>query len=50
MARLVQFIEVVRQEGDGTAENPIKNIVQFWSLDGKLIFEIDPAKNGIQNN
>jgi len=41
----VALIHVIRTElskrGEGTEEDPIRLIVQYWSLDGELLAEVD---------
>lgn len=40
-ARVIQVIETISLAGDGTDENPLYEIRQYWSSDGKLL-----AKSG----
>ena len=41
-AKVIQVIETtLTRRGDG-ANTPIRIITQYWSLDGKLLTEIDP--------
>lgn len=40
-----ETISVVRTEcfrGEGTEKNPMRKVTQYWSSDGKLLFEKDP--------
>lgn len=41
-----KVIKVIRTDldvrGKGTPESPIRRIVQFWTLDGELLAEVDP--------
>ena len=41
----VALIQVIRTElskrGEGTEEDPIRLIIQYWSLDGELLAEVD---------
>jgi hypothetical protein len=44
-ARVIQVIETdLLRRGDGTPSDPIRVITQYWSLDGKLLAEVDPCK------
>lgn len=36
-ARVIQVIEIVTLAGDGTDANPVYEVRQYWSLDGKLL-------------
>lgn len=42
----VEIMEVIKTElttrGNGTKENAARVITQYWSIDGELIFEVDP--------
>lgn len=40
-ARVIQVIETTALRGDGTPDNPVREIVEFWSLDGAKLSEID---------
>lgn len=44
-ARVIQVIETtLTRKGDGkTAETAIRLVTQYWSLDGKLLAEVDPS-------
>jgi len=46
--RDVEVIRVIRtnllRRGEGVEKDPIRRIEQFWSLDGELLWEIDPYK------
>ena len=38
-----KLISVVLKRGDGTKENPVRQVKQYWKLNGdKCLFEIDP--------
>ena len=53
----VELITLVKTNletrGNGTEENPSRRITQYWTLDGELLFEIDPYKllkeRGVKN-
>jgi len=39
-----EIIKVIKQTvsfGDGTDENPTRNIIRYWGLNGKLLAECD---------
>jgi len=46
----VEIVTLIRtrltRAGDGTKSNPIRIIEEYWDLEGKLVFEIDPRKEG----
>lgn len=39
MAKIIQVIETYERRGLGKDEDPVRNVYQLWSLDGKLIYE-----------
>ena len=39
--KVVQIIEATSCRGEGTPTNPHRRIVQYWTFDGKLLFEFD---------
>lgn len=42
-ARVIQVIEcAIERRGKGVLEDPIRVVVQYFSLDGKLLAEFDP--------
>lgn len=44
-AKLAIFIETRAIKGSGYENDPCREVIQYWSFDGKLIFEIDPVDN-----
>lgn len=42
-AELVDVIHVTNLRGEGTAENPVRNVDSYFTLDGRLLVEIDPS-------
>ena len=40
-ARLVPIIQTVVRKGDGTENDPYREVVQYWTLDGELLCEIN---------
>lgn len=44
-ARVIQVIETVTLAGDGTNANPVYEVHQYWSLDGKLLAKSEPPIN-----
>jgi hypothetical protein len=46
--KVMQVIETqLVRHGDGTKRSPIRIITQYWDMEGKLIFEIDPCASTI---
>ena len=43
-AQLVEVIKIELDKGEGTRQSPFRGEVQYWTLDGKLITEIDSLK------
>ena len=41
--KLVRVIKEVSVVGAGTKEDPVRERVQYWGLDGTLLFAIDSA-------
>jgi hypothetical protein len=42
--KVMQVIETtLLREGRGTKDSPIRIITQYWTMDGKLLFAIDPC-------
>ncbi len=42
LAEAVQVIRTVTLVGSGTQEDPCRDVVQYWTLDGQLIAMVDP--------
>lgn len=43
-ARVIEVIETeIEKRGEGTEEDPIRRLTQYWSLDGRLLAEFDPC-------
>lgn len=40
-AKLEQVIVTRALKGSGTENDPFREVVQYWSIDGKLLFEND---------
>jgi hypothetical protein len=41
-ARMIQVIETdLTRRGDGTTDDPVRLIKQYWTLDGELLAEVD---------
>ena len=36
-ASLIQVIETRSIEGEGTNDDPCRNVIQYWSLEGKYL-------------
>lgn len=41
-ARVIQVIEIKADRGLGTKQDPVREVTQYWDLDGKLLAEVDP--------
>lgn len=41
--KLVRVIREISAVGTGTKEDPVRERVQYWGLDGTLLFAIDSA-------
>lgn len=45
---VIEVIEThLTLRGKGIDGDPIRRVTQYWSLDGKLLFEIDPSPGTI---
>lgn len=42
MAKVIQVIETELKRGKGVEDDPIRGVMQYWSLDGELLAENDP--------
>jgi hypothetical protein len=42
-AKVIQVIVTEAIEGRGTEDDPVRNVLQYWSLDGKLLAKVDPV-------
>ena len=40
-AKVIQVIETRATKGSGTENDPTREVIQYWHLDGKLLTEID---------
>ena len=40
-AKVIQVIETTALRGSGTNEDPSRIVIQYWSLEGKLLAEND---------
>lgn len=43
--KVIQVIKAVVSRGAGTEADPARWVVQYWSLEGKLLWEDDPVAN-----
>ena len=41
-AKVIQVIETRSNRGKGTLDDVCRQVVQYWSMDGKLLAERDP--------
>ncbi len=39
--KLVKVIKVIKTIGNGTEKNPVRTVIQYWSLNGKLLVTMD---------
>ena len=42
MARVIQVIETKSLRGSGEDEQPFREVIEYWSFDGKKLGELDP--------
>jgi hypothetical protein len=42
MPRVIPVIEVVTTRGRGVEADPVRQVIQYWTLDGKFLAENDP--------
>lgn len=43
-ARTVQVIEIEKTVGDGTLDNPVRGVKEYWSTKGFKIGEVETSK------
>jgi hypothetical protein len=43
-AQRIEVIKIEFEKGEGTKNSPFRGVVQYWTLDGELITEIDKLK------
>ncbi|MBS6954894.1 MAG: carboxypeptidase [Enterocloster asparagiformis] len=41
-ARVIQVIETKEIKGAGTEKDPVREVIQYWDLDGKRLATSDP--------
>lgn len=41
-ARVIQVIETKEIKGVGTEKDPVREVIQYWDLDGKRLATSDP--------
>ena len=42
--KVLSVIQTISNRGTGTADDPIRNVTQYWDFDGNLLAENDPGK------
>lgn len=42
-ARVIQVIVTEAIEGRGIEADPVRSVLQYWSLDGELLAKVDPV-------
>lgn len=40
-AKVIQVIETKAKRGLGTEKDPVRNVVQYWDLEGNFLSEMD---------
>ena len=40
-AKIILVIETITLRGSGTEDDPCRNVIQYWSTEGKLLAEND---------
>ena len=41
-AKVISVVQVEAKIGTGTKEDPVRNAIQYWDLEGNLLFIFDP--------
>ena len=41
-AKVIQVIETKATRGLGTEKDPVRDVTQYWDLDGNFLAEMDP--------
>lgn len=41
-AKVVSVVRVEAKIGTGTKEDPVRNVIQYWDIEGNLLAEHDP--------
>lgn len=36
-AKVIQVIQTIFEKGNGTEDNPYRNVIQYWDFEGNLI-------------
>lgn len=49
-ARVIQAIETSDVRGNGTMEDPFRRVMQYWTLSGELLAEVDPETKATKND
>lgn len=42
-ARVIQVIETRSIRGSGEENDPVRDLIQYWDFDGRLLAEFDPC-------
>lgn len=45
-AKIIEVIRTVSVVGKGTDDDPVREVAQYWTVDGRLIAE-EPAVRGV---
>lgn len=43
-AKIIPVIQIATIRGAGTEEDPIRDAMEYWDVDGKLLFVVDTRK------
>jgi hypothetical protein len=43
-AKVIQVIETKAKRGLGTEKDPVRNVVQYWDLEGNFLAEMDTQR------
>jgi len=47
--QIIQLIKTtLKRAGEGIENDPIRIIVQYWNMQGKLLFEVDTFKKEVK--
>lgn len=44
-AKVVSVVQVEAKIGTGTKEDPVRNVIQYWDIEGNLLAERDPLND-----
>lgn len=44
-AKVISVVQVEAKIGTGTKEDPVRNVIQYWDIEGNLLAERDPLND-----